>query len=419
MKKILRLVLLLTAISAMAIAAFAADKRPITAQDLWALKRLGSPVLSPDGTSVVFTVQEWSVEKNKSTSNLWLVEVATGKLRRLTRANASDGSPVWSPDGARIAFISKRGEDETGGLYVIDPRGGEAEKIVELPYGITTPKWMPDSKRLVAATRVIPELVGKFSKRDQAAMRKEIKRRKDSKMTAQVTEHRQYRYWDHALTDNLAHRLLVVNVETKVLADLTPKWDRLFSSSGEATFDVAPDGKQVAVAINSVEPPYRERPNSDIYLISTDGSGGMKNLTADNRATDDGPRFSPDGKSIVFHRQVGSLPYSGEHQRLWRHDLATGKNLPITQALDYSFDEYQFSSDGRSLWLLTEERGLLPVFRMNPDGTGFTKVHGEGTNTGLDTARDVVVFLNETFNRPPRALCLGCENRQGAAVDAL
>ena len=277
---------------------------------------------------------------------------------------------------------------------------------MELPYGITTPKWMPDSKRLVAATRVIPELVGKFSKSDQAAMRKEIKRRKDSKMTAQVTEHRQYRYWDHALTDNLAHRLLVVNVETKVLADLTPKWDRLFSSSGEATFDVAPDGKQVAVAINSVEPPYRERPNSDIYLISTDGSGGMKNLTADNRATDDGPRFSPDGKSIVFQRQVRSLPYSGEHQRLWRHDLATGKNVPITQELDYSFDEYQFSSDGRSLWLLTEERGLLPVFRMNPDGTGFTKVHGEGTNTGLDTARDVAVLLNETFNRPPELFAL-------------
>jgi hypothetical protein len=70
---------------------------------------------------------------------------------------------------------------------------------------------------------VIPELAGQFGKSDQA-MRKEIRRRKDSKLTAQVTERRQYRYWDHVLTDNLAHRLLVVNVDTKELMDLTPKW---------------------------------------------------------------------------------------------------------------------------------------------------------------------------------------------------
>jgi len=94
MKKILRTTLLLMSVLAMGIVAVAADKRPITAQDLWALKRLGSPALSPDGSAVVFTVQEWSVEKNKSTSNLWPAEVATGAVRRLTRANASDGSPV-------------------------------------------------------------------------------------------------------------------------------------------------------------------------------------------------------------------------------------------------------------------------------------------------------------------------------------
>jgi len=133
----------------MSVAALAADKRPITAQDLWAFKRLGAPAVSPDGRSVVFTVQEWSVEKNKSTSNLWLAEMATGRVRRLTRANASDGAPVWSPDGARIAFVSKRGEDETSGLYMIEPGGGEAEKIVELPFSVTGPKWCLTASELL------------------------------------------------------------------------------------------------------------------------------------------------------------------------------------------------------------------------------------------------------------------------------
>src|SRR3954469_294078 len=60
---------------ALSVTVCAADKRPITPQDLWACKRLGGPALSPDGTTAAFTVQEWSIEKNKSTSNLWLVEV--------------------------------------------------------------------------------------------------------------------------------------------------------------------------------------------------------------------------------------------------------------------------------------------------------------------------------------------------------
>jgi len=263
---------------------------------------------------------------------------------------------------------------------------------------------VPDSKRVVVATTVIPELAGRFSKSDQAAMRKEMKRRKDSKMTAQVTEHRQYRYWDQSLTDNLAHRLLVVNVETRELADLMPKWDRLFSPSAEAIFDVAPDGRHIAVAINSVAPPYRERPNGDIYLVPTNGSGETKNLTSDNRFEDDQPRYSPDGKSIVFYRQAtASL---GETRRLWRHELQTGKNLALTQELDYSFDQYVFSPDSGSLWLLAEERGVLPLFKINIDGSGFTKAYGEGTSTGLDAAGGVVAFLNETFNRPAELFVL-------------
>lgn len=64
MKKVLGHILLLMPVLAMGITAFAADKRPITAQDLWALKRLGSPALSPDGRTVVFTVQEWATGKN-------------------------------------------------------------------------------------------------------------------------------------------------------------------------------------------------------------------------------------------------------------------------------------------------------------------------------------------------------------------
>ena len=378
---------------------FGADKRPITPQDLWAMKRLGSPALSPDGKTVVFTVQEWSVEKNKSTSSLWLVDVAGGTPRRLTTAQAADGAPVWGPDGARIAFISKRGDDEAASLYLMRTDGGEPEKILELPYAVANPKWLPDGQGVIVATTVIPELAGSLGKGDLAAMKKEIKRRKDSKVTARVTENRQYRFFDHYLTDNLASRLLRVNLQTREIKDLTPQAAQLFQNSGDVNYDIAPDGKSVALVMNSTPPPFREENNSDIYLVPTDGSGALQNLTVENKGSDGNPVFAPDGGSFLYAHTRTTI-HNGEPAKLWRHDFATGRNSPLTEMLDYAIDEARFSADGKTLWVIAEERGVVPVFRLKGDGTGLTAVFKEGTSSGLDSGAGAVVFLNDNTSRP-------------------
>ncbi len=374
-------------------------KQRLTPQALWEMKRLGSPQLSPDGRTVVFTVQEWSIAKNKSTTNLWLADVASGATRRLTAAAASDGAPRWDPAGRRIAFTSKRGDDENAALYVMAVDGGEAQEIVELPFAVQQPQWMPDGRSVLVVTTVIPRLAGTLSASDLAAMKKEAKRRRDSKMTAKVTEDRQYRYFDRYLTDDHANRLVLVNVETGELKDLTPGYDRRFTVDGEVDYDVAPDGKSIAIGLNSNAPPYRDFHNNDVYLVPTDGSGTKKNLTADNAGADGSPLFAPDGKSLVFTRTETPY-YSGEFAKLWRHDLGSGKNTPLTEALDYSIGDVQFSADGRTLWLTAEDKGVVPVFRLNADGTGLTPVHATGSSTQLSVEGGTVAFLNDTTSRP-------------------
>jgi dipeptidyl aminopeptidase/acylaminoacyl peptidase len=363
------------------------------------MKRLASPALSPDGKAVAFTVQEWSIDKNKSTTNLWLADVASGTTRRLTAASVMDGPPEWDPRGKRLAFTSKRGDDENPSLYVMAVDGGEPQKVLELPYAMSGPKWMPDGRGVVVWTSVIPELAGTLAKADLAALKKEVKRRKDSKMTARVTENRQYRYFDHYLTDGLANRLLLVDVESKEWKDLTPKYDRLFTNSAEFTYDIAPDGKSLAISLNSTPPPYRDFLNNDVYLVRTDGSGEMKNVTPENAGDDSSPAFAPDGKSLVFARTKTPY-YSGESRRLWRHDLATGKNTPLTDGLDYSIDEARFSDDGTTLWVTAEERGFVPVFKLRADGSDLASVHKTGTSTSLGVRGGNVVFLNDDASRP-------------------
>src|SRR5688572_19030592 len=108
-------------------------KRAITAEDLRAVKRPAALDLSRDGTRLVYNVQEYNVEKNDSQKHLWILDTATGVSRALTTAESTDNTPMWSPDGARIAFTSKRAGDEQPSLYIIRADGGEAEKVLELP----------------------------------------------------------------------------------------------------------------------------------------------------------------------------------------------------------------------------------------------------------------------------------------------
>lgn len=400
--KILRLFALGITLS---VAVFAADQRPLTPQDIWAMKRLGSPALSPDGKTVAFTVTEWSIEKNKSTTNLWLADVASGQVRRLTTAQASDGSPDWSPDGQRIAFTSKRGDDEAAGLYVIPVNGGEAEKVLELPYGVGSPKWLPDGSGFVALTRVVPELAGQLTKDDLAAMKKEIKRRKDSKITAKVSEDRAFRFWDAWLTDNLAQRLVRIDLATKAITDQTPAQKQLFTVSGDTSFDLSPDGRHAVLTINSTPRPYASYLNNDIYLVALDGSGTVKNLTPENPGDDSSAVFAPDGKSVYFSR-LETPYYCGEFQKLWRHDLASGKNTPVTDALDYSISDPAISPDGRTLWVTIEDRGATAVFRLGADGQGLTSVHRSGASSGLQVAGGTIVFLNNNSTRPDELFAL-------------
>ncbi|MFI4944450.1 MAG: S9 family peptidase, partial [Burkholderiales bacterium] len=94
-------------------AAQAPARLPLTHEALWMMKRVGAPVVSPDGRLVVFSVTEPSYDEKKQSADLWIAPAdGSAKPRRLTAGKAAESGARFSPDGRRIAFSAKRDDDD-------------------------------------------------------------------------------------------------------------------------------------------------------------------------------------------------------------------------------------------------------------------------------------------------------------------
>src|SRR5262245_52186398 len=116
------------------------------------MEAVGNPAISPDGKSIIFT-RTW-VEKmqDRSRSNLWIVDIDGTRVRELTSGARNDSSPVWSPDGKRVAFLSDR--DGTNQLHVLWLDTREVAQLTHLEQAPNGVKWSPDGKQIAVASFV-------------------------------------------------------------------------------------------------------------------------------------------------------------------------------------------------------------------------------------------------------------------------
>src|SRR5687767_4679056 len=97
------------------------SKTPVTHEALWLMPRVGAPIVSPDGKWAVFSVLEPAYAAKDQRSDLWIVPVGgNAEPRRLTFTKESENNPAWSPDSRRIAFVTRRDDDQANQIYVLD-----------------------------------------------------------------------------------------------------------------------------------------------------------------------------------------------------------------------------------------------------------------------------------------------------------
>ena len=113
-------------------------------KDILNLTNPGSPVISPDGSKILYTVSKPNWDKNRYFTQIYLIDVASGESRQLTYADSSSSNPAWSPDGRYISFTSSRGDKAKTQVYVLPVAGGEARAVTKSKTGIRGYSWSPD-----------------------------------------------------------------------------------------------------------------------------------------------------------------------------------------------------------------------------------------------------------------------------------
>ena len=378
--------------------ALAQARRPITVEDVWAVKRVGAPSLDPSGTWAAVEVTAYSMEENSGTSDIWLLSTDGKQQRQLSAHTARDSGPQWSPDGKWIAFTSRREGDEAAQIYVISPTGGEARRVTKISTGAGSIKWLADGKRVAFLSQVWPDLA------TDAEQSKRAKELAASKVKAVVTEQTMYRYWDHWISDGRVPHIFIVNVETGEMQDVLAGTGLNLSLTdvSASDYDFSPDGSEVAFSADLAKDPGFD-PNPDV-IVMTVATQQWKNITADNKAPDGGPRYSPDGKTIAYERT--RIPrFEASNQVLTLYDRATGTHTKITDTWDRSVSGINWAPDGKSLYFTAEEKAHVHVWNVGIRGGEPSMTVQGGTISGFALSKDgaTVAYVYTSMGLPPAA----------------
>ncbi|WP_128544720.1 S9 family peptidase [Larkinella soli] len=328
-------------------------KRPINTTDIARLQSLSDPQVSPDGKWVAFGQASVDAEKDKRSTDLWMVSWDGKETVQLTHSTEGESMPRWSPDGRYLSFIAARNGDKDPQLWLLDRRGGEASKLTSLKGELESYEWAPDGKKIALVVR---------DKDYSDSAKTKIR-------TPYVIDRYHFKEDIKGYLDRRAAHLYLFDVAKKTLDTLTKgRFD-------EESPVWSPDGRQIVFVSNRTADPDRNE-NTDLYLIDARAGAAMKPLTQ-WAGRDNNPVWSPDGKKIAYLRSTTPANFIMYDQPvLATVPVSGGEPTLLSAALDRPVRSPRWSADGKSIAVLVDDDRRTYVGAYETATGTFSRVAG-------------------------------------------